>query len=203
MIKSIKITRSVTGEKLKFERELITNATFNGKTLKLKSFVLKNTTNLFCTDWMTQSQLWDLPVNSCCQKFENLSTEAEKLKKELKVTYPEFFSGGLRKCTKMMAKFELQDNIQPVFKKKRNVPFAKLEQINEELDRLVKTGILSKLEWAAPTVYMKQKSKEIRVCADFSMGLNAALEDFNYLLPFSENIFAKLNGKKNFLENWL
>ena len=56
----------------------------------------------------------------------------------------------------MIAKFELQDNVQPMFKKKWNVPFASLEQINEELDRLVKTGVLSKLEyseWAVPTVY--------------------------------------------------
>ena len=71
----------------------------------------------------------------------------------------------------MMAKFELQDNVLQVFKKKRNMPFASLEQINEELDRQVKTGVLSKLEyseWAAPTVYVKKKSKEIRICADFS-----------------------------------
>ena len=34
----------------------------------------------------------------------------------------------------MMSKFELQENIQPVFKNKQNVPFASLEQINEELD---------------------------------------------------------------------
>ena len=45
----------------------------------------------------------------------------------------------------MMAKFELQDDVQPVFNKKRNVPFASLEKINEELDRLVKTEVLSKL----------------------------------------------------------
>ena len=70
----------------------------------------------------------------------------------------------------MMAKFKLQDNIQPVFKKKQNVPFALSEQINEELDRLVKIGVLSKLEyseWAAPMVNVKMKS-EIHVCADFS-----------------------------------
>ena len=45
-----------------------------------------------------------------------------------------------------MSKFELQDNIQPVFKKKWNVPFASLEQINEEVDRLIKTGVLLKLK---------------------------------------------------------
>ena len=62
----------------------------------------------------------------------------------------------------MMAKFELQDNVQPVIKMKRNVLFASLEQINEELGGLVKTGVLSKLvhrEWAGPTVYEKKHSK--------------------------------------------
>ena len=47
MIKSSKI--SIRG-KIKFEGELIINATFNGKTLKLELFVLKNTLNLFGTD---------------------------------------------------------------------------------------------------------------------------------------------------------
>ena len=90
----------------------------------------------------------------------------------------------------MMAKFELQDDVQPVFKKKRNVPFALLEQINEEL-RLVKTGVLSKLEyseWAAPTVYF----------TDFTTSLNAALKDCNYPLPSPQEVFVKLNGGKFF-----
>ena len=45
---------------------------------------------------------------------------------------------------------------------------------------------------------MKKKSKEIRVRADFSIGLNAGLKDFNYPLP--EDIFAKLNGGTFFLK---
>ena len=45
-----------------------------------------------------------------------------------------FFSGGLGKCSKLKAKLKVKDGAQPVFKKKRNVPFAALEQINKELD---------------------------------------------------------------------
>ena len=62
-------------------------------------------------------------------------------------------------------------------------------------------GILSKVEfseWAAPTVYIRKKSKEIRVCADFSTGLNAALKDYHYPLPIPEEVFNKLNGGKGF-----
>ena len=55
----------------------------------------------------------------------------------------------------------MKDGAQPVFKMKQNVPFAALEQINKELDRLEQAGILSKTnfsEWAAPTVHVKKKS---------------------------------------------
>ena len=62
-------------------------------------------------------------------------------------------------------------------------------------------GILSKVEfseWAAPTVYIGEKSKEIRVCADFSTGLNVALKDYHYPLSSPEEVFNKLNGGKVF-----
>ena len=42
------------------------------------------------------------------------------------------------------------------------------------------------------------KSKEIRVCADFSTGLNAALKDYHYPLLSPEEVFNKLNGGKVF-----
>ena len=161
--------------------------------------MLNNTENLFGTDWIQEFNLWDLPINTFCQKVKSLMTEKQSLKTELKKTFPEIFAASLGKCTKTAAKFKLIDNAQPIFKKKRSTPFASLEKINKELDRLVKTGILSKVEfsqWAAPTVYVKKKSKEIRVCADFSTGLNAVLIDYHYPLPSPEDVFTKLNGGK-------
>ena len=95
----------------------------------------------------------------------------------------------------MTAKFKLKDGIQPGFKKK--MPFTFLPQINEELERLERTGVLSKIQynqWASSTVYVKKKSKEIRVCVNLSTGFNAALKDYHYLLPSPEEIFPKLNG---------
>ena len=95
----------------------------------------------------------------------------------------------------------MKENTRPIFRKKRNVPFAATEDINKELDRLVNIGILSKVEfseWAAPTVYIRKKSKEIRVCADFSTGLNAALKDYYYPLPGPEEVFNILNAGKIF-----
>ena len=93
----------------------------------------------------------------------------------------------------MTAKFELKGYIEPVFKKKK-VPYAYLPQINE-LNRLERTGVLSKIEysqWTSLTIYAK-KTQEIRVCADFSTGLNAALKDDHDPLTSPEEIFAKLS----------
>ena len=91
-------------------------------------------------------------------------------------------------------------NARLIFLKKPNVPFAVVEQINEELDRLERTGILSKTdfsEWAAPTVHVRKKSNQVRVCANFSTGLNQALKDPHYP-PSLEEIFNEPNGGKIF-----
>ena len=76
------------------------------------------------------------------------------------------------------------------------MPFALLDQINEELRRLEKKGLLSKVEyseWASPTIYVNKKSKEILVCGDFSTGLTDALKDYHYDLPSPEEISVSLN----------
>ena len=83
----------------------------------------------------------------------------------------------------------MKGGAQLVFKNKRNVPFAALEQINKELYRLEQAGILSKTdfsEWEAPTVHVRKKSNQIRICADFSPELNDALQDHHYPLRSAE-----------------
>ena len=127
--------RTVTGHKIKFEGEMIIPVSLNGISKKLKVFVLKSTENLFGSDWFQKFNLWDQSIYPFCQKVECITTEAEKIKMELKGSFPEVFSGGLGKCIKIKAKFELKENTRPVFRKKRNVPFAATEEINKDLDR--------------------------------------------------------------------
>ena len=94
-------------------------------------------------------------------EIQNLTAEADKLKEESKGAFPEVFLGRLGRYKKMSTKFELKSNIQEVLKKKRNVPFAPLNLIDEELNRLEQIGVLSKVEyseWASPTGYVKKKS---------------------------------------------
>ena len=80
--------------------------------------------------------------------------------KELKEKFPEIFSEGLGFCSKVKAKFELKENVMPVFWPKRQVPYVSVETIDKELERLEKLGVIEKTaysQWAAPTVYVKKK----------------------------------------------
>ena len=76
----------------------------------------------------------------------------------LKNKFPDVFSEHLGKCSKIKAIFEL--------KPKDSAPFAALESINKELDRLVNLGVISSVdssEWSALTVYMQKKKKNVRI----------------------------------------
>ena len=119
MRKTNKTTRAVTGDKTRFEGELILHVTLNGATKKVKLSVHKKSENLFGTDWIERFKLWDQPINNLCNKIENSTTEAQELKDERKARFPEVFSGVLGKCTKAISRFELKGNALPLFKKKR------------------------------------------------------------------------------------
>ena len=64
----------------------------------------------------------------------------------------------------MTAKIKLKKNAQPVFrKKKRNIPFATIDKIDKELEKLTQCGVLSKVDysdWAAPVVYIKKNQEK-------------------------------------------
>ena len=62
-------------------------------------------------------------MSTFCRKLESPTINTEKLKQELKQKFPEVFSGGLEKCTKIKAQFQVKDNAQPIFLKKVKRPF--------------------------------------------------------------------------------
>ena len=74
--------------------ETFINFFFNGKERKLKAFVMRNAQNLFGTDWMEEFDLSNVPINTFCNKKDGTTTSSDKLKKELKLEFPEIFSEG-------------------------------------------------------------------------------------------------------------
>ena len=65
-----KTAGGVSGVKLNFKGEFNCNISFMERTFKSKVYVLAGKSNLFGTDWIVLFDLWELPVNSFCQKVD-------------------------------------------------------------------------------------------------------------------------------------
>ncbi|VDL98590.1 unnamed protein product [Schistocephalus solidus] len=100
----------------------------------------------------------------------------------------------------------LQPNAKPVFQPKRPAPYAALTVVDQEIEHLQQVGVLQPVNCsarAAPIVAIKKATGKVRICANLSTSLNAALDTHQYPLPVPEDLFAKLNGGTCFKQLYL
>ena len=86
-----KTAKSATGEIINILGEVILTVILNGVTKKLKAYVLKNSDNLFKTDWIEKFNLWDCPMSTFCRKIGSTTSNSVNLTKELKQRFPQIF----------------------------------------------------------------------------------------------------------------
>lgn len=156
--------------------------------------------NLLGNDLMTSLGLWNVPLATVCNMITE-SPQPNSLTGEVKEKFPMLFSGGLGRCNKTKASLTLKSDARPVFRKARSAPFAAMPAIEAELERQLHEGVYSPVEYsdfAAPIVVVKKKNGKIRICGDYSTGLNDLLEPNKFPLPSPEQIFTGLSGKKIF-----
>ena len=100
------------------------------------------------------------------------------------------------------AKIYVDPNAQPKFCKARTVPYAVRSLVEQELERLVKLGILEPVrisEWAAFIVpVLESDKKTVRICGDFKSTVNEASHLNRYPILKIEDLFATLSSGKTF-----
>lgn len=95
----------------------------------------------------------------------------------------------------------LKEDAVPVFQKSYGVPYALKEQVNEEIERLIKVGTFVPVkysEWASPIVVVKKPNGQVRLCCDYKRTVNPQLLRDVYPLPTIEDIFASMAGSNVF-----
>ena len=115
--------------------------------------------------------------------------------------FPELFSDGLGLFNGQPEKLAIDNSVSPIFCKARSVPFALKPRIEQATDRNVKEGIWEPVqysEWAAPIVPMQKTDGTVRLCGDYKVTCNKALQIDKYPIPSVNDIFEKLAGGKTF-----
>lgn len=122
------------------------------------------------------------------------------MERDLKKNFPKVFEKGLG-LAKIKAKLILKPEVNPVFCRARPVPYSARELVENELNRLESIGVIKKVEyteWAAPMVVVMKPNGQVRICCDYSTGLNDCLMSNQHPLPLPEDIFATLDGGEIF-----
>ena len=119
------------------------------------------------------------------------STEREKLYKLL-IKYQDIFDGSLGAWKTDDVNFELKDGATPCSQRYYPVPHLYKETFKKELDRLVKLGVLKRVqqsEWGSPTFIVPKKDGRVRFISDFRCLNQMLLKRKPYpLLPISDTL---------------
>lgn len=96
---------------------------------------------------------------------------------------------------------EIDKSVTPVALPVRKVPFAVKEPLKQELERLVKIGILQPVDvptdWISSMVVIKKSNRKVRLCID-PKPLNKALRRNNFPLPVIDDLLPLLTNAKVF-----
>ncbi|XP_052891252.1 uncharacterized protein K02A2.6-like [Anopheles moucheti] len=180
--------KAASGEVFGLVGEFEANVRMHNITKQTTIRVSKADLSLFGADSIHLFGLGTIPMDNFCNHIGTAETCSWEEK------FPTVFSGtGL--CTKAQIHLQLRQESRPVFRPKRPVAYAMEDAVNNELDRLEKLGIITPCDysdWAAPVVVVRKANGKIRLCGDYSTGLNAALHPHEYPLPLPQDIFSKL-----------
>jgi len=134
-------------------------------------------------------------VNNHLQTSPSVLSEEWILKE-----YSDVFEG--LGCMDGLYHMEVDETVRPVVHLPRKVPVALRDHLKEELDKLVRGGIITPvtepIKWASSLVLLN-KPEKLRICIDpKDLHVNKALLRFHYPLPTIDNVATRLNKAKVF-----
>ncbi|KAG8174283.1 hypothetical protein JTE90_020770 [Oedothorax gibbosus] len=180
-----------TGQSISVLGTISSNVGYKSQILKLPLLVVEGEgPNLCGRNWIELFNI--LPVSSC------LSVSHENSIESLLNNHSDVFSSELGKFKDYQINLIVKPDVQPSFYKARTLPFAVRDKVKDELQRLQDVGIIKPVRYsqgAAPIVpVLKSDKTSIRICGDFKLTANIAIDPDQYPLPKADDIVASLAG---------
>jgi hypothetical protein len=188
--------RTYTGETVKILPGSITvDIEYHEQQEKLNLLVVAGAgPTLLGRDWLHKIRLdWKGMLNKMYTSPANLQEILDKHKA--------IFSEELGLITGMTAKIHIDNQAEPKFCRPRTTPYALTEKVNQEIDRLERSGIIKPVEfsdWASPIVSVVKPDGSMRLCGDYKVTINRVTKVDKHPIPRIRDILSTLSGGKSF-----
>nr|XP_012559948.1 uncharacterized protein K02A2.6-like [Hydra vulgaris] len=97
----------------------------------------------------------------------------------------------------------LKNGIQPTYFESRPLPIHIRPLVVDKLNGMIQQGLLQRVppggsRWASPLVVVRKTDRDLRICADYKIGVNQKICSDSYPIPNIETVFHKMVGMKYF-----
>ena len=186
------VAKGYSNNEINFVGETRLQFEYLGKKITHKFLVVdSNNVSLLGRDLCSQLK-FELQIASC----NNVIDE----KQRILYKYKDYLSDKFRSCVQKTVRLPVKKDIMPIFSKPRPVPMRLKEKVQQELQRLEKAGVISRIlasEYASPTVNVLKNDKNIRVCGDYSK-INGSFDTAQFPLPSVDEVMANVSDAKIF-----
>ena len=189
--------RTYTDERMDVLGEMLVEVVYENQRKTLLLIVVAGAgPSLFRRNWLEHLTInWRQVLSVTC--MPTMQTQLQALLKK----YHQVFTDELGTIRDLKASLQVHPDAQPKFWKARTVPYALRPAVEQELECLEASGIIepvSHSDRAAPIVVVPKKDGRHRICGDYKVTVNQALEVEQYPLPKPEHLFATLSGGTKF-----
>jgi len=135
-------------------------------------------------------------VQAFAEEQKHLSAEERTALLQLLTEYETLFDGTLGQWTGKPYHIELRPDAKPYHGRPYSIPKAFEQTLKLELDRLVKIGVLKKVnrsEWAFPSFIIPKKDQTVRFINDLRE-LNKRIRRVPFPLPKIQDLLLKMEG---------
>ena len=192
--------KTYTGEVLEVLGEMYCDIVYKGKQYSLPILVANYDAKptLLGKNWLRHIKL-EWGEIFCIPKGDALNADSQL--NDLLSKHSELFTESYEGMRGLEAHITMRDDTRSVFVKARRVPYALKEQVERELDKLERNGVIKKTEkscWASPIVVVPKADNTVRICGDYKSTINQSVEDEQYVLPTTQDLYTALVGSKVF-----
>lgn len=116
--------------------------------------------------------------------------------------FSEIFKDEIGCIKDITVNIDVKTMSRPLHLNARTIPYAMINRVNTEIDRLEEIDVLEKIkfsEWTTPIVpIVKANGKDIRICGDYKVTINKCIVPEHYPMPYIERILASMHDARFF-----